>query len=48
VNQRTAEVLVAEIGVDMTRFRSDIISPAGRASVPATTGVLASMSTKTS
>lgn len=36
VNQRTAEVLIAELGVDMTVFPPPSISRAGPASVPAT------------
>ena len=42
VNQRTAEVLVAEIGVDLNRFPATAISPAGLACAPGITRVPAS------
>jgi transposase len=42
VKQRTAEVLIAEIGVDMTAFASASTSPRGPACVPATTSPPAS------
>ena len=42
VDKRTAEVLIAEIGVDMSVFPRPAISRAGPGCVPATTRVLAS------
>jgi len=42
IDKRTAEVLIAELGVDMSYFPSDRTWPAGRRSVPATTRVPAS------
>ena len=42
VGQRTAECLVAEIGVDMARFGSAAVLPPGRVPAPATTSRQAS------
>jgi hypothetical protein len=39
VNQRTAEVLIAELGVDLTVSPPPSMRPAGRACAPATTRV---------